>query len=386
MTASTPRIAFLSRRAYGDVPLSQAPPAIRALRQLEADQKLLVGPNILPDLLPTFPDELQGSCRGLVCRPNWGGKGKLTEDLINRLRVPNQPFVIATLSAGRDHIAGGRPLPNGVDVITSEGANSEQTAELTVFLAAGLLRRALHPALNMGFGVFGRPDVLMTRSLVGVTWAVVGPGRVACAVLRRAQAMGASTLVAYYRTRNVALETAIRTENDLHNFTLTGDLLEAVREADVITIHLPHTPATAGMFDAQVFAAVKSSAVIINMGRHEVVNEHDLLNALAERRFAGFAADVLPEDAESIGSHPHSPAVPLWKRACWSLLSSIETCTNVSHSFNGTALAEKFDTPHPLSERNLVLTPHIGAHTRDSEEAVARDVVAQLLSRLGVVT
>jgi len=69
-------------------------------------------------------------------------------------------------------------------------------------------------------------------------------------------------------------------------------LIEHVDAADFVVATIPHTPATAGLFDAQFFAAMKSSGIFINIGRGPTTRLDDLNEALRSKAIAGAALDV----------------------------------------------------------------------------------------------
>ena len=85
---------------------------------------------------------------------------------------------------------------------------------------------------------------------------------------------------------------------------------EAVRamakECDFLVITVPLTPRTRDLINARVLDGMKESAFIIDISRGGVVNHNDLIAALRDRRLAGAAVDVFPEE-------PLAPDNPLWK-------------------------------------------------------------------------
>ncbi len=384
MFDDTPRLAFLSRRAYGDSSPDRAVPAIRELVDLQETGRVQIGPNILPELLPEIPLELEHSCRALICRPTWGGR--VTDELVSRLRIPGEPFLVASLSSGVSHIT----VADDPDtsILRAQQGNAEQTAELTIFLAICLLRRALSPMVNMGFGVYLRPELSRTRSLRGLTWVVIGPGAVGRAVLSKAAAMGAGKLRAYHaKFATMAHEEIVVEYPGLADLGVdfVGELARALVGADIVTVHVPSDESTNGLVDASWFEMLPNSAVLVNCARHEVVEEAALIAALETNRLCGYASDVLPPRSERRAANPHLPSVELWQRACWSLIANIERCTHGPCAFQDVTLAENFTVGEPASERNMVYTPHIGGSTLDAETAVASEVLNELLVRLGVI-
>ena len=89
---------------------------------------------------------------------------------------------------------------------------------------------------------------------------------------------------------------------------------EVLRDADVISIHVPLTPATRGLIDAGRLALMKADAVLINTARGEIVNEAALAAALKSGKIGGAALDVFehePLAAESpLTGCPHLLLTP----------------------------------------------------------------------------
>ena len=101
------------------------------------------------------------------------------------------------------------------------------------------------------------------------------------------------------------------------------ELDELLQTADIVSVHLPLTPETRNLFNAEKLALMKSTAVLVNVGRGNVVNEQDLYQALVEGKLSGAAIDVWANE-------PVAPNNPL------------------------------------LSLDNVVATPHVGGGTVDA--------------------
>lgn len=84
-----------------------------------------------------------------------------------------------------------------------------------------------------------------------------------------------------------------------------ADLHALLPQADFVALAIPHTPATEGMFAAQEFELMKSSAIFINIGRGKTVNEPDLMAALSGGQIAAAGLDVF-------ATEPLPPESPLW--------------------------------------------------------------------------
>jgi phosphoglycerate dehydrogenase-like enzyme len=80
---------------------------------------------------------------------------------------------------------------------------------------------------------------------------------------------------------------------------------DLLRESDVVSICCPLTSETRDLFDTDVFAAMKESAILVNVTRGEVMKEAALIHALQTNRIAGAALDVAPRE-------PLPADSPLW--------------------------------------------------------------------------
>ena len=167
--------------------------------------------------------------------------------------------------------------------------------------------------------------------LLGKTLGIVGLGRIGSLTAAKARALGMEIIAydPYVDPESLrAMEVRAR---------LTS-LDEVLSQSDFISLHVPETEETRGMFGDEQFGQMKPSAYFINCARGGVVKEDALLHALQEKRIAGAALDVRQIE----------PAVP-------SAFDKLE---------------------------NVILVPHMGAQTQEAQRrvvtAVARDVTAVL--------
>ncbi|QDU38905.1 Glycerate dehydrogenase [Maioricimonas rarisocia] len=125
------------------------------------------------------------------------------------------------------------------------------------------------------------------------TLGVVGVGHIGSEIVRRAAAFGMTVLGVDPYPRPV--------EGVLDDVWALDRLDELLAASDYVVIAAPHTPETEKLFDAQRISWMKSSAVLINIGRGIIVDLQDLTDALEGNVIAGAALDVfetepLPED------------------------------------------------------------------------------------------
>jgi glycerate dehydrogenase len=118
--------------------------------------------------------------------------------------------------------------------------------------------------------------------LAGLTMGIVGCGRIGQATARLADAFGMK-VIGHDPTPFNSLQTPIEPVG----------LDELFSRSDVVSLHCPLTPATAGMVNAPRLALMKPSAFLINTSRGPLVNEQDLADALNQERIAGAGLDVL---------------------------------------------------------------------------------------------
>ncbi|MGB6452130.1 MAG: D-2-hydroxyacid dehydrogenase [Steroidobacteraceae bacterium] len=134
--------------------------------------------------------------------------------------------------------------------------------------------------------------------LFGKTMLVVGLGGIGTEVARRAHGLGMNVIA----TR----EHGHQGPDFVSYVGEPGELLTLARRADVVVNTAPLTPETTGLFDAKFFAAMKPTALFINVARGASVVTGDLTRALDARRLGGAGLDVVEPE-------PLPPDNPLWR-------------------------------------------------------------------------
>jgi D-3-phosphoglycerate dehydrogenase / 2-oxoglutarate reductase len=235
---------------------------------------------------------------------------------------------VGRAGVGVDNIDVDAATAAGISVVNAPTANTMAAAELTVGLIYALARNVAQADASMRRGEWHRADY-MGMELRGKTLGIIGLGKIGMAVADRARAMEMSILGS---DPFVEAGTAAARAIDL------VDVTDLLRRADVVTVHVPLNDATRGLIDADALALMKPSARLINVARGGVVDESALAAALREGRLAGAAIDV----------YEHEPPA-------------------------GSPL---LDAP------NTVLTPHLGASTREAQQKAGVEVAEQLLDVL----
>lgn len=192
---------------------------------------------------------------------------------------------------GVDHVAAETLRGKGCVISNCAGYATESTAELAIALTLDVLRRvtALDHATREGRGREG----FAGGELRGRKFGVVGTGAIALRACSIAKAFGAE-LYAYSRSeRAEAKALGVR-------YLPLDELLST---CDVISLHVPATPATKGMISAEKLALMKPTAILINTARGTIVDNAALAAALKSGAIAGAGIDVY-ETEPPIADHP----------------------------------------------------------------------------------
>src|SRR5262249_50134197 len=175
----------------------------------------------------------------------------------------------------------------GIPVAITAGANAVPVAEFTLLLMLAVLRRLPHRAAQLQAGHWhaARDEApLEARSVRRRRAALVGLGAIGREVAKRLRAFEAE--VRYFDVRRPP-----RAEEEALGVRFQ-DLDALLPEADLVSLHVPLTPATRGILSRERLARLKPQAIVINTARGELVDEGALAEALALGRSAGAGTDV----------------------------------------------------------------------------------------------
>jgi D-3-phosphoglycerate dehydrogenase/(S)-sulfolactate dehydrogenase len=193
--------------------------------------------------------------------------------------------VIARAGVGLDNIDLKAADAAGVVVVAGLGANAVSVGELTLGLALSLLRNVPgHDVATRDGGWVRIPG----RELSGLTWGLLGCGATGVATAKLIQGFNCSVLGYDPYAKNVP-------GVELTSFE------DVLKRSDVVSIHMPSTPETNGSINAATLALMKKDAIIVNVGRGEVINEADLIAALKAKTIAGAALDVRAQEPPTTG-------------------------------------------------------------------------------------
>ena len=233
------------------------------------------------------PEELKASLKdvtALVVR----NRTKVTAEII---AAAPKLKVIARAGVGLDNIDIKAADAAGVVVVAGLGANAVSVGELTLGLALALLRNVPgHDVATRDGGWVRTPG----RELSGLTWGLLGCGATGLATAKLLQGFGCSVIGYDPYAKN------------LSNIELTT-FEDVLKRSDVVSIHMPSTAETNGSINAASLALMKPDAIIVNVGRGEVINEADLTAALKAKTIAGAALDVRAQEPPVKGEMEEIP-------------------------------------------------------------------------------
>ena len=233
-------------------------------------------PIVRNDDLWNKPEELKAALKeatALVVR----NRTKVTADVI---AAAPKLKVIARAGVGLDNIDIKAADAAGVVVVAGLGANAVSVGELTLGLALALLRNVPgHDVATRDGGWVRTPG----RELSGLTWGLLGCGATGVATAKLLQGFGCPVIGYDPYAKNLSGV----------ELTTFEDVLQ---RSDVVSIHMPSTAETNGSINATTLALMKPDAIIVNVGRGEVINEADLMAALKAKTIAGAALDVRAQE------------------------------------------------------------------------------------------
>jgi len=256
------------------------------------------------------------------------GRTKITSTVLNagvKLKA------VARSGVGLDNIDLESAKKRSIQIISTPAAPTTSVAELTIGLMLSVLRKIAHADGAMKEGKWIKGE-LMGSELKSKTVGVVGAaGRIGLEVARIAVRGFGSKVIGYdvIDVAQKARETGFRAVPELANL---------LREADIVTIHVPYLPATHHLINEKTIRDMKNGAILINPSRGDIIDGQALLGALKSAKLAGAGLDVFHKE----------PPVDDW---------------------------EKELTRLP----NVVCTPHIGAQTVECQRLESTMVAEELI-------
>jgi D-lactate dehydrogenase len=273
-------------------------------------------------------------------------RSRITSETLERM--PHLKLIV-TRSTGYDHIDLRACSKRGVLVCNIPGYGDNTVAEHTFALILTLSRNIQKAYLRTIRGDFSI-EGLRGFDLKGRTLGVVGAGRIGLRVIRIAKGFDMEVLAHDIRPQPLVA--------DVLGFRYVS-LEDLLRTSDIVTLHVPLTPATYHLIDWNRLQLMKRGALLINTSRGAIVDTEALIRALDEGIIAGAGLDVV-EGEELIQEE-------------WALLHMPEAEEKLKTVLRAHLL---------LRRENVVVTPHIGFYSQEALERILRTTVDNIKSFL----
>src|SRR5690349_17021544 len=219
-------------------------------------------------------------------------RSQLDEDV---LAAADRLMVVGCFSVGTNQVDLDAARRIGIPVFNAPFSNTRSVAELTIAEIVMLLRRIFPRSVSAHAGGWDK-SAAGSREVRGRTLGIVGYGNIGSQLSTLAEAMGMRVI--YFD----------RTDKLRHGNTEPVEKLdELLAQSDVVSLHVPETPETAGMIGEKELRAMKPGSFLINNSRGTVVDLDALGRALRDGHIAGAAIDVFPVEPSSNADRFKSP-------------------------------------------------------------------------------
>jgi len=281
---------------------------------------------VLPDEYAAGPAAALRDADALIVR----SAVKATPALIEQA---NAVRVIGRAGVGVDNVDVDAATKRGIVVMNTPGGTAVAVAELAIGMMFALARHLVRADVTMHAGQWEKKSLQGTE-LNNKTLGIIGVGRIGAEVAKRARALGMKVIAS---DPYLAPARAAELEIEL------GPIEKVFASADYLSLHVGLTPQTTRMLNDAAFAQMKKGVRIVNCARGELIDEAALAQALETGQVAAAALDVFAQEPPK-------------------------------------------DCPL-LKSTNVLATPHIGASTKEGQEAVGVQIARQVRDYLkfGVV-
>ena len=249
--------------------------------------------------------------------------------LVTRELIENAPNLtcVGRLGVGLDNIDLNACEEQNITVYPALGANSHSVAEYVICASMLLLRKAYFKKNEMIAGNWPRQESSGSE-VYGKTLGLIGFGDIAQKTRDLALGLGIKT---------VAYDPYLDKDSNVWKETKNLPLENLLSISDIISLHIPLSKETKNLIDEKKLRLIKNSSVIINTSRGGIIDENSLAKLLKENKIGGAALDVFNKE-------------PINKEN-----------------------AKKFE-----GLDNLILTPHIGGVTKESNERVSKMIAKKI--------
>ena len=236
--------------------------------------------------------------------------------------------VVGCFSVGTNQVDLDAARRQGIPVFNAPFSNTRSVAELVIGEIVMLLRRIFPRSIAAHEGAWDK-SAKDSHEVRGRTLGIVGYGNIGSQLSTLAEAMGMKVIF------------FDQTDKLRHGNTEPVETLQdLLAQSDIVSLHVPETPATSGMIGEAELRLMKPGSFLINNSRGTVVDLDALAKALRDGHLAGAALDVFPVEPSSNSERFQSPVQGL---------------------------------------KNVILTPHIGGSTEEAQDRIGREVARKML-------
>jgi D-3-phosphoglycerate dehydrogenase / 2-oxoglutarate reductase len=250
---------------------------------------------------------------------------QITSSVIDGIR---SLVAIGCFSVGTNQVDLDACAEMGIPVFNAPFSNTRSVAELTIAEIVMLMRRVFPKSVSAHEGGWDK-SAAGSNEIRGKTLGIVGYGNIGTQLATLAESMGMRVI--YYDHTEKLRHGNVEPAETLH---------ELLGLADVVTLHVPETPATQGMIGPAEIAAMKRGAIFLNNARGSVADLDALAAALKSKHLSGAAIDVFPAEPASN--------------------------------------AERFVSPLQGLD-NVILTPHVGGSTEEAQARIGAEVARKFV-------
>jgi D-3-phosphoglycerate dehydrogenase len=270
------------------------------------------------------PEALKAAIKG-VHLLGIRSRTELTEEIFE---AADRLIAVGCFSVGTNQVDLEAARRRGIPVFNAPYSNTRSVAELVIGEIVMLLRGVFPRSVAAHQGEWQK-SAKDSQEVRGKTLGIIGYGNIGSQLSTLAEAMGMRVI--YFD----------QTDKLRHGNTEPADNLDdLLARSDVVSLHVPETPATHGMIAAPQLARMKPGAFLINNSRGTVVDLDALAASLRSGHLRGAAIDVFPEEPASNADRFTSP------------LQGIE---------------------------NVILTPHVGGSTEEAQERIGSEVARKFV-------
>ena len=199
--------------------------------------------------------------------------------------------VVSNLAVGYDNIDVPAASQRDIYVANVPGFCIDEVADHTMALMLGLKRKIIVLNQRVRKGAWGWDEFKPIFGLKGQTYGVVGFGSIGRAVARRAQVFGFNI---------VATDPVVSPEEAKKYGVKLVDFSTLLEISDVISIHVPMSISTHHLFNEETLGKMKKTAYLVNTSRGGILDQESLYKALASKKLAGAALDVMEKEPPEI--------------------------------------------------------------------------------------